>query len=89
MWNYSYEDGKEANLGLAKISGYVNELRKERGLENVVLVDNGDNIQGTILTDDLYNSKPNLLEKPNPMIKAMNIMKYDSMALGNHDFILD
>lgn len=86
IWNYSYEDGKEAGNGLAKVSTYANQVRDEKGKDNVVVVDNGDIIQGTILTDDLYNVTPELLKQEHPIIKAMNVIGYDSMTLGNHEF---
>ncbi|MGX6969455.1 5'-nucleotidase C-terminal domain-containing protein [Vagococcus bubulae] len=86
IWNYSYEDNKEAGNGLAKVATYANSVREEKGKENVILVDNGDIIQGTILTDDLYNVNPDLLKLEHPIIKAMNVIGYDSMTLGNHEF---
>jgi len=82
VWGWSYEDGKESTSGsLAQVSTYVNSLR-EAG-ENVILVDNGDTIQGTIMSDDLANKNP---DEPHPVIAAMNYMGYDAMGLGNHEF---
>ncbi|MEO1768444.1 5'-nucleotidase C-terminal domain-containing protein [Candidatus Enterococcus ferrettii] len=85
LWNYSYEDNKETPLGLAQVSSAVQAARSQN--ENgTVLIDNGDMIQGTILTDDLYNTREGYKDKAHPMIKAMNYMKYDAMVLGNHEF---
>ena len=82
IYNWSYEDGKETeNSGLVKVYSVVEALRKEN--PNTILIDNGDTIQGTILSDDLYNNE---LELANPVIDVMNFMKYDSMTLGNHEF---
>ncbi len=82
IYNYSYEDGKEVdNLGMAKVYTVVQEIRKEN--PNTILIDNGDTVQGTILSDDLYNTK---LELKHPVIDVMNFMKYDAMTLGNHEF---
>ena len=82
IYNWSYEDGQEVdNIGLAKIHSVVKKVRAEN--PNTILLDNGDTIQGTILTDDLYNTN---LELPNPMIDVMNFMEYDAMTLGNHEF---
>lgn len=82
IYNWSYEDGKEIDdVGLAKIYTIVKKVREEN--PNTILIDNGDTIQGTVLTDDLYNSN---LNEPNPMIDVMNFMGYDSMTLGNHEF---
>lgn len=82
IYNYSYEDGKEVdNLGMAKVYSVIQKIREEN--PNTLLIDNGDTIQGTILSDDLYNTN---LDLKNPVIDVMNFMKYDSMTLGNHEF---
>lgn len=82
IYNWSYEDNKETdNSGLAKVYSVVESVRKEN--PNTILIDNGDTVQGTILSDDLYNAR---LELKNPVIDVMNFMKYDSMTLGNHEF---
>jgi len=81
VWGYSYEDNKENAGSLAQIATYVKQVRAES--DNVILVDDGDTIQGTIMTDDLYNVDP---KKAHPVIAAMNEMKYDAMGLGNHEF---
>ena len=82
IWGYSYEDMKESTGdGLARVSAYVNQVRSEN--PNTILVDAGDTIQGTIMTDDLYNKTP---EEPHPVVTAMNYMGYDAMTLGNHEF---
>ncbi|MEW8973850.1 MAG: 5'-nucleotidase C-terminal domain-containing protein [Tissierellaceae bacterium] len=82
IYNWSYEDGEEKeDIGIAKIYSIVEKVRKES--PNTLLIDNGDTIQGTILSDDLYNPRK---EIPHPVIDVMNFMKYDSMTLGNHEF---
>ena len=54
IWGFSYEDSKEtANNGMARVYTYVEEVRKEN--PNTILIDAGDDIQGTIMTDDIYN----------------------------------
>lgn len=82
IFNWSYEDGDEKDdIGMAKVYSVVTETRKEN--PNTLLIDNGDTIQGTILSDDLYNTRKEL---PHPVIDVMNFMGYDSMTLGNHEF---
>lgn len=81
VWGYSYEDNKETSGGMAAIAAYVKEVRAQN--DNVILMDNGDTIQGTIMTDDLFNKNP---EKVHPVLAAMNYMGYDAMGLGNHEF---
>ncbi len=81
VWGFSYENDKETNNnGMARIATYIEQVRSEE--PNVILVDNGDTVQGTILTDDIYNKQ----EGPHPVITAMNYLNYDSMTLGNHEY---
>lgn len=81
IWGYSYEDMKESTGdGLARVSTYVNQVRAES--PNTILVDAGDTIQGTIMTDDLYSKDT----ANHPVPAALNYMKYDAWTLGNHEF---
>ena len=81
IWGYSYEDMKESTGdGLARVSTYVNQVRAEN--PNTILVDAGDTIQGTIMTDDLYSKDTT----DHPVPAALNYMGYDAWVLGNHEF---
>ena len=82
IWGFSYEDSSETtNNGMARLYTYIQQVRAEE--PNTILIDAGDDIQGTIMTDDIYNKTP---EEPHPVITAMNYMGYDAMTLGNHEF---
>lgn len=82
IWSFSYEDGKETtNNGMARLYTYIKQIREENPI--VFLVDAGDDIQGTIMTDDIANKNP---DNEHPVIAAMNYMGFDSMTLGNHEF---
>ncbi|MBQ2753289.1 MAG: 5'-nucleotidase C-terminal domain-containing protein [Firmicutes bacterium] len=82
IWGYSYEDNAETtNNGMARVYNYVQQVRAEN--PNTILIDGGDTIQGTIMTDDLYTPNPEL---EHPVIAVMNYMDYDAMTLGNHEF---
>lgn len=82
IWGYSYEDSREtSDSGMARLYTYIKQVREENGI--VFLIDGGDEIQGTILTDDIANKSP---DNPHPVIEAMNFMDYDCMTLGNHEF---
>ena len=82
IWGFSYEDSKEtANNGMARLYTYIEGVRKEN--PDTLLIDAGDDIQGTIMTDDIYNKTP---DEEHPVIAAMNYMGYDAMTLGNHEF---
>lgn len=82
MWGFSYEDSKESSdNGMARLYTYIKKERE--ATPDLILLDAGDNIQGTIMTDDLANKNPDELH---PVIVAMNYMGYDAMTLGNHEF---
>ena len=82
IWGFSYEDSKETdNNGMARLYTYIQQVRAEN--PNTILIDAGDDIQGTIMTDDIYNK---IHEESHPVVAAMNYMGYDAMTLGNHEF---
>jgi len=67
---------------LAQVATYVNQQRKILGDENIILLDNGDILQGQP-TVYYYN----FLDTTSTHIAArmMNFMKYDAATVGNHD----
>ena len=71
-------------VGLARTATLVRNATKE--VENNILVDNGDLIQGTSLGTYKAIISPLSSIEVHPMIKSMNIMKYDIATLGNHEF---
>ena len=82
VWGWTYEDGTETeNNGMARLYTYIQAVREENPI--TFLIDGGDDIQGTILTDDIANKEP---DQPHPVMSAMNYMQYDAMTLGNHEF---
>jgi len=90
-WDYfrnaEYDDTAHDDVGLAKVSTLVNQIRADRGRANTMLVDSGDTIQGTPL--DYYYAKVEPFTETgetHPMAKAMNAIGYDAVTLGNHEF---
>ena len=82
IWGWSYEDNAETdNDGMARLYTYIRQICEEDSA--VFLIDGGDDLQGTILTDDIASKHP---EDPHPVVAAMNYMGYDAMTLGNHEF---
>lgn len=73
--------GVEIGQGLAKVSTYVKNLKAQN--PNVMLIDNGDTIQGTPLVY-YYNMIDKNAEYP--MMKIMGAMRYDAWILGNHEY---
>ncbi|KUL45013.1 multifunctional 2',3'-cyclic-nucleotide 2'-phosphodiesterase/5'-nucleotidase/3'-nucleotidase [Streptomyces sp. NRRL F-4489] len=91
-WDYAtnaeFDDPAHNDVGLAKISTLVDEVRRAKGRENTLLIDAGDTIQGTQLA--YYYAKVDPITGPggpvHPMARAMNAIGYDAAALGNHEF---
>lgn len=76
-----YYTNKYDNVGIAKVATMVKEARKND--PDLLLVDSGDTIQGTPL-EYFHNKRNNT--PPDPMMLAMNALKYDSMTVGNHEY---
>ena len=93
-----YVTGQPAQHGLAELATLIREARA--GSSNTLLIDCGDTIQGTPL-EDVYQSiartgadpaghrhAANLGGDPggDPMMRAMNLLGYDAMTVGNHEY---
>ncbi|MFD5569354.1 bifunctional metallophosphatase/5'-nucleotidase [Streptomyces cadmiisoli] len=91
-WDYfkdaEYSDAQGNAQGLARISTLVDQVRREKGRRNTLLLDAGDTIQGTPLTYYYAKVDPITAEggPVHPMAQAMNAIGYDAVALGNHEF---
>ncbi|WP_410983721.1 bifunctional 2',3'-cyclic-nucleotide 2'-phosphodiesterase/3'-nucleotidase [Bacillus cereus] len=84
LMNYDYYQTKTDNkVGLVQTATLVNKAREEA--KNSVLFDDGDAIQGTPLGD--YVAQKGLDgDYVHPLYRLMNLMKYDVISLGNHEF---
>ena len=78
---YDFIDRKPTNGSMARVSHYVKEVRKENE-GNVVLLDNGDILQGQPTSFYCNYTNPKI---PNAAVHAINYMKYDAQTIGNHD----
>jgi len=76
-----YYTNKYDNVGIAKVATLVKQARKDD--PDLLLLDSGDTIQGTPL-EYLHNKRNNT--PPDPMMLTMNALKYDAMAVGNHEY---
>lgn len=77
---YDYVEKENLNVSLASSLTYIKQLRKEK--DAVVLLDNGDNLQGQPAVY-YYNFVDTV--SPHLLAEAMNFMKYDAVTVGNHD----
>lgn len=91
-WDYftdaEFDDKDHNDVGLAKISTLVEEVRREKGRHNTLMIDAGDTIQGTQLSYYYAKIDPITAKRGpvHPMAQAMNAIGYDAAALGNHEF---
>ena len=76
-----YYTNKYDNVGIAKVATLVKEARKND--PDLLLFDSGDTIQGTPL-EYFHNKRNNT--PPDPMMLAMNALRYDAMTVGNHEY---
>ncbi|SHG32549.1 bifunctional metallophosphatase/5'-nucleotidase [Ornithinibacillus halophilus] len=76
-----YGTNEPAELGLSKYATIVKKSRKEN--ENVIVIDNGDLIQGTPLMTHYVKEHSH---KENPMVGIMNHLEVDAGVIGNHEF---
>lgn len=80
VFDYDYVRQEECNFGLHKASTYIKSVRDTT--KNVILLDNGDFLQGTPVTY-FYNSVDT--GSINVMARIFNYLKYDAVNIGNHD----
>lgn len=79
---YDFRSDKPASGSLARVSSYLNELRSSPLGDNVVLLDNGDILQGQP-TAYYYNTVA--IEHKHLASEVLNYLKCDVAMLGNHD----
>ncbi|WP_248510529.1 metallophosphoesterase, partial [Sporosarcina sp. NCCP-2222] len=77
----NYGSNQTEQVGLAKIATLIKRERDTH--ENVLLIDNGDLIQGTPLA---YHAIKMAGDRPNPIIQAANALGYHAAVFGNHEF---
>jgi 2',3'-cyclic-nucleotide 2'-phosphodiesterase (5'-nucleotidase family) len=66
-----------SNPGMARTAAVINGVRSSVGTGNVLLVDGGDEMQGSLLSN---------LQKGAPTIATFNSMGYNVATFGNHEF---
>lgn len=81
VYPLNYGNNEVAYLGLGKIATIIAQERMID--EQLILIDNGDLIQGTPLT---YHYVQFIKDRPNPMVQILNYLSYDAAVIGNHEF---
>ena len=69
--------GTSSNPGMARVATIVNDVRTAVGADKVLLVDGGDELQGSLLSN---------LQQGLPTIDVFKKMGYNVATFGNHEF---
>ncbi|HEY0101322.1 MAG TPA: bifunctional UDP-sugar hydrolase/5'-nucleotidase [Pyrinomonadaceae bacterium] len=77
-----YYTNKPDARGLAKVATLIKAARRENPA-GTLLLDSGDTIQGTPL-QYFHNKRNNT--PPDPMMLTMSALKFDALAVGNHEY---
>lgn len=77
---FDFVRNKTRKGSLASVYTYVDSLRNTNN--NVLLLDNGDILQGT---PAIYYANYISDAKEHPLSQIMNFMRYDAASVGNHD----
>lgn len=90
-WDYysdaEYDDSKHNDVGVAKLAALVKQIRAARRGKATLVLDAGDTIQGTPLATFYAKQEPiTTTGATHPMANAMNVLGYDAVTLGNHEF---
>lgn len=81
MLPIQYANNQPSEVGLTKLGTLIAEERKKEA--NVIVIDNGDLIQGTPLA---YHHARLDNDPINPMVLGLNYLGYDAAVVGNHEF---
>src|SRR5262249_15423521 len=68
--------------GLARVATAVEAVRAEGG--RVLLLDSGDTIEGAPVEAMVFSGA--IPDRGDPIVRAMNLVGYDVMTVGNHEF---
>ena len=74
--------GAEVPNSMLRVSSAVEGVRDEFG-DDIVLIDNGDTIQGNLSAQYAINYRTDEL---NPMVEELIAIGYDAWVMGNHEF---
>ena len=78
-----YDTASEKPGSLAQAYTLIKQARQEVGTRNTMTVDTGDSIYGYAADYILDKSGEETIQ---PIYKAMSLVNYDAICLGNHDF---
>ncbi len=79
-----YADRPMPGFGLTSAARLIEQARAEA--PNALLFDNGDFLQGTPMGDFMAFERGLREGDLHPVMAAMNVLGYDALTLGNHEF---
>jgi 2',3'-cyclic-nucleotide 2'-phosphodiesterase / 3'-nucleotidase len=74
----------DPSMGLERTATLIKAARAQ--FKNSLLIDNGDTVQGTVLSDWQATVSPVPCTQPLAIHKAMNALGFDAGGVGNHEF---
>lgn len=74
---HGYLEKDNGISGISNMAYLIDSIRKEPGVDDVVLIGNGDMFQGTGISN---------ITRGQAVIDCMNMLGFDAMGLGNHEF---
>lgn len=95
LMNYDYYANKSSDdFGIVKIASLIKQAKDEVDangnktdkIDNVIILDNGDTIEGTPLGDYYGEIDPPKEDEENPVYKTLEELKFDAASLGNNEF---
>ncbi|WP_299425497.1 bifunctional 2',3'-cyclic-nucleotide 2'-phosphodiesterase/3'-nucleotidase [uncultured Shimia sp.] len=83
LLDYDYSKDSATELGsLARAATVIEAAREE--VPATLVFDNGDFLEGAAIADPYEGGAG--VGADNPVVKAMNALRYDAIGLGNHEF---
>ncbi len=82
LYPTDYRSSEVLPIGLARLAGLIEQEREQA--DEVLLIDNGDLLQGTPMAYAAAMQEP--IRAQHPVIAAMNHLGYDAAVIGNHEF---
>jgi 2',3'-cyclic-nucleotide 2'-phosphodiesterase/3'-nucleotidase len=79
---YNFMEQKPMKGTLVRANTYINKEREKFGKQNLLLIDNGDILQGQPC---VYWTNYVMPEDENLAARVINYMQYDAETVGNHD----
>jgi 2',3'-cyclic-nucleotide 2'-phosphodiesterase/3'-nucleotidase len=84
LFPYDFIEDRKTSNSLAQVHTYVREQRADEAYDRVILLDNGDILQGQPIVT-YFNFEADLDTTDHIVAEVMNYMDYDAATVGNHD----